>query len=96
MRRADMIAAVFSRLLREYLREDELARVLAWNADNRHAPHCATHDVCDPDEIMAEAFTECGVDCNTQNDLTRAEWETAWRVARVNDFDPDKVMEAAA
>ena len=88
------IANRFSALIREWLTATELAYVVATNACN--PDYCATHDYCDPNEAMIQAFAEVvGRDLDPIAD--EAAINAAWAAARAAEFqDIDQEADACA
>ena len=92
------LAADFSRGLNEYLTEDKMAEVIARNATEAYQDGaCATHDFCDANVFMLEAFQKVlgreytfynsdieGSDKENENDTCL--WNKAWEIARDNNF----------
>lgn len=79
----------FSALIREWLTAEELAYVVATNAVNPH--YCATHDYCDPNEAMIQAFVEVmgrDLDPIADEDAINAAWSAA-RAAEFQDIDQE-------
>lgn len=88
------LANRFAALIREWLTEDELAEVVEANAADPH--YCATHDYCDPNEAMIQAFVEVmGRDLDPIAD--EAAINAAWSAARAAEFqDIDQEADACA
>jgi len=83
---AKSIAAAFSRILRDTLTKDEMDEVIERNRSLINTSSCASHDFCDANELMAEAFTEIGIDFDIDNDEQRLLWNAAWDIALRSDF----------
>jgi hypothetical protein len=85
---ADCIAAQFSTTLNGQLTPAELEEVRQRNADPQREPGvCATHDFCNADEAMAQAFWRVmhrDIDAANQTDV--ALWRAAWWIARSVEF----------
>lgn len=81
----------FSRIVREELK-DELPEIIRLNAEEyRDRECCATHDFCDANMLMDEAFRQAmGKDLNAPpmeyffEDLQI--WNAAWSQAKRNNF----------
>lgn len=75
------IARTFADLLRKHLTRQE------WRAmgDANYAetdPHvCHSHDYCDANLVMYDAFHQHGIDINAANDDDCARWSRVWNVA---------------
>ena len=69
------LAARFKAILTEWLSEEERAEVVRLNNDPAWHGCCATHDFCDANEAMAEAFRREGMGSNFPDD---DDWNTAW------------------
>lgn len=55
--------------------------------DYRNTGSCATHDFCDANELMAEAFEEIeGREPDPSNYADAATWSQAWSIAAAHDF----------
>lgn len=93
------LAHEFSRILREWLTEDEIAEVIARNkADRRRRQTaqladpavCASHDFCDANMAMYEAFQNiAGHPVDPQNTADVSMWNKAWSMAKASGFDAD-------
>lgn len=58
---------------------------------------CHSHDYCDANEVMADAFTNwTGREVDTTNDDDRALWSAAWAYAMTHGLGQDAETEAAA
>jgi hypothetical protein len=89
----DRVAGEFSRVLHEWLTADELAEALRRNASPEYAGCCATHDFCDANMAMQEAFIAAGLpdpglfhgvhDCGLSTDDL---WDAAWDAAKAANF----------
>lgn len=85
------LAAAFARAIREYLTRKELAEVIERNRAEPDEGICHSHDFCDANEAMVEAFEQCGLpmDFESQTDLNL--WGKAWNIAAHAGFDPAKI-----
>ena len=82
------LANEFSRLLTDFLSPQELINVLAANELEDDDLICHSHDYCDANEIMAEAFKNVvGREIDLQSDDDRELWCDAWDVAKENRFE---------
>lgn len=78
------LACKFSTIIRDWLSPSEMSLVIARNLDTRWIGGCATHDFCDANEAMAEAFLDLtGRDMGTDDidDINKA-----WAIARQSSF----------
>jgi hypothetical protein len=84
MTAAEDIADRFAAILKRWLTADEFAEMKRLNATADYAEgSCASHDFCDANVAMSEAFTsitgrEVNADSGTDTDL----WSEAWEIAR--------------
>lgn len=83
---AKTVAAAFSSILRETLTKDEMQEVIERNRSLINTTSCASHDFCDANELMAEAFTEVGIEFDIDNDEQRMLWGAAWDIATRAEF----------
>ncbi len=97
----EAVAAQFCAVLREWLTPEQLAEAVRLNAE-RNDGSCATHDYCDANMAMDEAFARCGGPraTDTGRDLEEGEdrqlacmsdeclavWEAAWSLAKQAGF----------
>jgi hypothetical protein len=87
---AQMLADEFSRIIRDWLTPTQMAQVLRRNESNP-PDACATHDFCDANMAMTEAFAlffKRRCDPNSASDS--ALWSAAWALAKSAGF-PRKV-----
>lgn len=85
-----MLAAMFSRLIREDLTTDELREVRRVNAERNDPMSCATQDVRDANMIMLEAYEAVmGDELDTESELQAAIWNRAWDLAKAAGFTSD-------
>ena len=90
---APTVAREFCRILSEWLTPEQMREVITKNATPEYAGCCATHDYCDPNQAMLDAFTACGHDCtdegdaDLQDDEFLSAWEIAWTLAKSAEFD---------
>jgi hypothetical protein len=81
------VALQFAECLRECLDEDEMRHVVALNRSEKVKGVCHSHDFCDANEAMAEAFSMCGRSPNMIDEATRLLWNAAWEKAKGAEFD---------
>lgn len=78
------LAHEFSDVLASWLTDEEKRLVLETN--EREPGYCATHNVCDPNMAMLEAFTrlfpEVTLERVMNEDAQIELWEQAWNVAK--------------
>lgn len=82
----DAVAKEFSRIMREWLTADELAEVDRRNRAESNPCICHSHDLCDPNQAMIDAFTAVGVEYDVQNDAHGDCSNRAWQVVKANGF----------
>lgn len=82
------LASEFSRVIRETLSEEQLNECRRRNHLQMDRSICHTHDFCDANMAMAEAWENlssvpCGADCP---DGVNAAWSAAWDFAKRHNF----------
>jgi hypothetical protein len=84
----EAVASKFSELLRKELGADKMATVLERNSAETSEGVCHSHDFCDANVIMCEAFSELGVseDAAIYDDRVAKLWNAAWDMAVKNGF----------
>lgn len=87
------LARQFCLVLRDTLSPTQMAEVVRRNAAQPDPSICHSHDFCDANMAMAEAWemlstVPCGADCP---DAVNAIWSAAWDLAKDNDFNPDNL-----
>jgi hypothetical protein len=88
MSAAALLATKFSAIVRRDLK-DRLAEIRRRNKrfDAEGNDSCATHDFCDANMLMDEAFTEAfGREIDLQSDADLSVWNAAWGMARASGF----------
>lgn len=81
------LAYAFARALRAELTEDQMAEAIALNAGEANPSICHSHDFCDANIVMAEAFRAVvGRDIDLQSDADCALWGEAWDLAKRGKF----------
>ena len=80
-------------VLRDTLSPAQMAEVVRRNAAQPDPSICHSHDYCDANMAMAEAWemlstVPCGADCP---DAVNAIWSAAWDLAKDNNFNPDNL-----
>lgn len=82
-----LIARKFSELLHENLSVYEMEHIIASNKTPEYKDCCASHDFCDANVYMAEAFEEVnGEEIDLQNQNHTDLWNEAWRIAKEKEF----------
>lgn len=84
------LAQLFSLKLHKAITAEEMRTVLARNnaqADMVNDPVCHSHDFCDANMVMFEAWQEMfGGDPDTMDDADLAIWSEAWTIAKAANF----------
>ena len=80
------LARAFSGVLQEWLSWEEMQMVLARNEMAAYRGCCASHDFCDANMAMNEAFRRLGIPFEFGNDLHDTLWSAAWHLAKQNKF----------
>lgn len=92
------IAAHFSRVLREWLTSLEMSKVITRNRRERIKGVCHTHDFCDANMAMDEAFKRVLgrgmylIDEGATDEQKEADtdlWNAAWNIAKQAQFVAD-------
>ena len=80
-----LIANAFARRLLADIGPENLETCRKLNAS--YGPSCPTHDFCDANVTMAEAFEEVtGVELDLQSDESVSLWNAAWGLCRANNY----------
>lgn len=84
------LARQFCLVLRDTLSPAQMAEVVRRNAAQPDPSICHSHDYCDANMAMAEAWgmlstVPCGADCP---DAVNAIWSAAWGLAKDANFNP--------
>ncbi len=78
---ADEVAQRFDAVLREWLTEAEYAEMLRRNRTREYGGNvCASHDFCDANMAMQEAFESLGIDPDESSWWSL--WDAAWNAWR--------------
>lgn len=75
---AEAIGDKFAAVLAEWLSPEHLARVRELNRAEQNPGVCHSHDYCDANMAMLEAFESFGIEVDVQDDEQRALWGRAW------------------
>lgn len=89
------VAVEFQRTMAEWLGEDTLVEIDTDNARRGNVGTCASHDYCDPNVAMYDAFVTV---YGRTPDFAIAEWNPdiaimneSWTIAKANGFAPKEV-----
>lgn len=87
------LAAKFIEFIEDELTSEELREVRERNLRADYIDCCATHDFCDANMVMQDAFQELypelTLDAIINDDHCIAVWNKAWTLAKIHDFDLD-------
>lgn len=87
MEQITLLSAEFSKVIREWLTEEELQKAIELNNSEKYKNCCATHDFCDPNEAMLQAFEKVqGRELNFQSEEDSILVDQAWTKAKENKF----------
>lgn len=92
----DQVAMEFCRILKRWLTPEQMRVVIYRNrkfAKLGDTGVCATHDFCDPNQAMLDAFKKFGVEAASQEFMENhdALWSDAWALAKMAEFDAARV-----
>lgn len=77
----------FSLLLQEQLGERDIDATIARNKKQSDKNICHSHDFCDANEVMNEAFQKVfGRELDSDSDFDASVWNNAWKQAKENNF----------
>lgn len=97
---AEIIARAFCRQLQRYLAPKQFAEVIARNAKEPNKNVCHSHDFCDANVLMDEAFRDVagfsatdtgGDDIGCMNDKCVDLFNEAWSIAKAANFTMEKL-----
>lgn len=94
LHRADRIDPVelarqFCFILREWLTRRQIQLIVARNRREPDERICHTHDFCDPNQAMIDAWERCyGIHPRCQSATDTRLWNKAWSIARRWNFNP--------
>lgn len=81
------LATEFSDILRSWLSAPEMEEVNRKNSTPDYSTCCASHEFCDPNVAMIEAFEKAiGRSMDFQSDDDMGLVNTAWALAKRNNF----------
>ncbi len=91
MNQIEQLAREFSMKLRHYLSEHEMSQVISLNESEEDPTICHSHDFCDANEAMQDAFIKLfGRSCNLNPEKIPNQdlvlWNEAWAMAKENKF----------
>lgn len=75
----EKLSVAFLDILEEWLTPGERKRVAIANAAEKNPSICHTHDVCDPNQAMIDAWEKLGGKLDIQNDAHIARMDQAWK-----------------
>jgi hypothetical protein len=78
---AHAIARKFVALLRVELTPEQFRETKRRNRDRADKRSCASHDFCDANMVMADAFRQTGLEPDVDDGEQCALWGTAWDAA---------------
>jgi hypothetical protein len=88
-RAVSKLAERFATDLGECLEPEDLEELESLNSRDRNSPTCPSHNFCDANEIMEEAWAGCfGISFEQDDPEQVGVWHAAWQRARDADFDP--------
>lgn len=83
----ERLAKEFSSILRSWLSKEELSKVVKDNEEEKDSSICHSHDHCDPNQAMIDAFTKIkGKDIDFQDDKNMDLMNKAWDLAKKEKF----------
>jgi len=83
MSEVKILGKAFAAVLKEWLTDEQFQEMKDWNGQNRDNPCCASHDYCDANIAMHEAFLKTGI-AKTEDEIFNniTLWNGAWAHAR--------------
>ena len=85
------LAVKFCDVLKEWLTEEELQIVVDRNAIRECDVVCHSHDFCDANMAMDEAWNRMFKDgCDLSSDADVELWNSAWNLAKKHNFNTNK------
>lgn len=77
-----MLADEFTQRVRDFLPPEQMQEIVKRNLSNNPSV-CATHDFCDANELMAQAFVQVmGRESNPSSSVDAELWGAAWALAK--------------
>lgn len=96
---AKEVASEFSKVLHRWLTKEEMTLVVARNAAETRSGICHSHDFCDANMAMDEAFNNLGLESLPSEEEHPEEsakaialWNEAWAIAQAAQFDASKIV----
>lgn len=83
---AQSLANAFSKIIRDWLTPEECDEIDVLNDNEEDASICHSHDYCDPNQAMIDAFAKWGVELDPQNYEHNALCNKAWAIAKKERF----------
>lgn len=81
------LALEFTRILNDWLTPEEIAEINRRDATPEYKDCCATHDFCDPNEAILQAYkTVYGVEPSAINQKQLNTMSNAWKEAKNYEF----------
>jgi hypothetical protein len=90
------LAAKFADRIERTLSTGEFDDMLTRNAAETNPAICHTHDFCDANQVMIDVLTLCDIEYNPQDDGQRELIDSAWRIAKGEDFHVESIRNSAA
>jgi hypothetical protein len=91
------LAAAFITGLRECVTAEDMAEILRRNATPQYGRACATHDFCDANIVMYDAYVSLfGELVDLDDDNVNWVLDRAWDLARAVDFEACRLDEVVA
>ena len=83
----ERLAFQFAKVLKEWLKPEQITEVIKRNTLEKYQGCCATHDFCDANMAMAEAFKRTfNREFEFGNELDSTLFNGAWYIAKQNQF----------
>lgn len=88
------LACAFGEELRKELSAQQIAEVIKRNEAEPDKGVCHSHDFCDANVVMAQAFAQFGcAEPDVGDDAVVAVWNAAWEIAIAREFADDDPLE---
>lgn len=86
------LAEEFAKVLHEWLTPEQMQEVIRRNNTEEYKGCCATHDFCDANMAMDEAFKRVyKKEVSIQSEVHLNRMNSAWDKAKENDFKPELI-----
>lgn len=93
---ANCLARLFSQQVVDSLSTAELAEAVRRNSADATPGVCHTHDFCDANMLMHEAFVKCGLVMDNGEDVVEDAliplWNAAWELAAKANFQAESLL----